>query len=243
MSGMRLQLLGGFALERGGSPVALSPGMERLVSLLAVRGPAQRCVVASTLWPEVLDTHALASLRTCIWRLHRQAPSLVRAEGLLLAVPDVVSVDSREQVEFATRLMRGGLDHAPWLDAWIAPLRRGELLPGWYDDWVVLERERLTQLRLHALELAAGILTRRRQFGAALEFALEAVRTEPLRETANAALMSVYLAEGNSCDAVTHYDAFRELLERELGLEPSPELRRMLPTVRRRWSTPLAAGR
>jgi DNA-binding SARP family transcriptional activator len=94
---------------------------------------------------------------------------------------------------------------------------------------VILERERLKQLRLHALELAASKLTRCHEFDLALLLALEAVRAEPLRETANAVLMSVYLAEGNVSDAVHQYDAFRDVLHRELALEPSPQLARLLP--------------
>ena len=36
----------------------------------------------------------------------------------------------------------------------------GELLPDWYDDWVLLERERFRQLRLHALDALCDDLTR-----------------------------------------------------------------------------------
>ena len=65
-------------------------------------------------------------------------------------------------------------------------------------------------------------MTRLHDLPAALHLALEAVRAEPLRESANARLIEVYLAEGNVCDALRQYDAFRALLQRELGLEPSP---------------------
>ena len=46
--------------------------------------------------------------------------------------------------------------------------------------------------------------------------------------------MSVYLAEGNVWDAIHQYDAFRDLLKRELGLEPSPMLGGLLPQQVRR---------
>jgi DNA-binding SARP family transcriptional activator len=234
MAGPRLQLLEGFALERADSRIDLPVGMQRLLALLAVRGPAHRCVVAGTLWPEVPETQALASLRTSIWRLNRMVRGLVLVEGVCLSMARSVFVDSREQEVFATRLLRNRIDGEPWVTDGIAHLRRGELLPGWYEDWVVFERERLNQLRLHAMELAAAVLTRQQNLNTALELALEAVRIEPLRETANAVLMSVYLAEGNVCDAVHQYDIFRELLQRELGLEPSPTLGQLLPQALRR---------
>lgn len=229
MAGVRLQLLEGFALESFDSPVDVPVGMQRLLALLALRGPAHRCVVAGTLWPEVPEAQALASLRTGIWRMNRMVPGVVHAEGSHLAMATTITVDSGEQEGFVTRLLRNHVEDEQWILAGLDNLWHGELLPGWYDDWVVFERERLNQLRLHAMELTASVLTQHRHLHLALELALEAVRVEPLRETANAALMSVYLAEGNVWDAIHQYDAFRDLLKRELGLEPSPMLGELLP--------------
>src|SRR5437867_4028183 len=58
-----------------------------------------------------------------------------------------------------------------------------DLLPDWYDDWVALERERLRQLRVHALEQLCDRLLVAERFGEATEAALAASRTEPLRES------------------------------------------------------------
>jgi DNA-binding SARP family transcriptional activator len=55
------------------------------------------------------------------------------------------------------------------------------------------------------------------------------VRTEPLRESAHRAVVSVHLAEHNVVEAVRHYRAFRKLLGEELGMEPSPDFTSMLP--------------
>ena len=243
MLGARLQLLEGFGLETSESQVDLPVGMQRLLAFLALRGPTHRHVVAGTLWPEVPEAQALASLRTGMWRMNRIVPGVVDTEGVRLAMAHATVVDSREQELFATRLLRergdgesgegeSGTDQR-WVTDGLPSLWHGELLPGWYDDWVVFERERLSQLRLHALEHAAVMLTRTRQLETALQLALEAVRAEPLRESANAVLIGVYLAEGNACDAIRQFDAFRDLLQRELGLDPSPQLSRLVPRPRR----------
>lgn len=108
-------------------------------------------------------------------------------------------------------------------------LAGGELLPGWYDEWVLHERERLRQLRLHALEGLSALLVEQRRHVAALEAAFIAVRLEPLRESAHRAVVAVHVAEGNVCEAIRHYDAYRVLLDRELGVEPSERLVGMLP--------------
>jgi DNA-binding SARP family transcriptional activator len=228
----RLQLLEGFGLENAGARIELPVGMQRILAFLAPRGPAHRCVVAGTLWPEVPESRALACLRTGVWRINRIARGPILTQGMRLATPTTMSVDSREQEFFATRVLREHDDDEHWIAEGIDNLWPGELLPGWYDDWVVLERQRLSPLRLHALEHSAMVLTRRGQLDTALQLALEAVRAEPLRETANAVLMSVYLAEGSLSDAIHQYDVFSDLLQRELGLEPSRSLHRLVPRPR-----------
>jgi DNA-binding SARP family transcriptional activator len=224
----RVRLLDRFCFEYDDAPLVLPAALERLVAFLALRGPSRRCVVAGTLWPDVSDEHALASLRTSIWRMNRLAPGLLSATGGSVAVSESASVDSREQEEFALGLLRGQLDDDGVVGG-LSVLWGRSLLPGWYDDWVMFERDRLQQLRLHALERAAAVLLRRRDVDLALQTALEAVRAEPLRETSNAVLISVYLAEGNVIDALRQYDVFRSLIGVELGLVPSPRLVRLLP--------------
>jgi DNA-binding SARP family transcriptional activator len=234
MDGARLQLLDGFALERGAERVDVPVGVQHLVAFVALTGPAHRCLVAGTLWRDVPEAQALASLRTGIWRTNRLVPDLVRVDGPRLSLAISTTVDSRQQESVATRLLGHPSTDEPWIQEAAQLLWRGELLPGWYDDWVVFERERLGQLRLHALERLAMLLTRRGELDTALRLALEAVRTEPLRETANAALMGVYVAEGNLSDAVRQYDRFADLLRRELGVDPSPSLAAQLPVPVRR---------
>lgn len=232
--GVRLRLLREFVLECAGRRIDVPAGTQRLVALLALRGPAHRCLVAGILWPEVPESQALASLRTGVWRVNHLVPGLVVSDGACLGIPPGTGVDSREQELFTTRLLREHEEDEEWVAEHLGLVWTGELLPGWYDDWVVFERERLTQLRLHALEYLATLMARRNDLTAALQLALEAVRTEPLRETANARLIEVYLAEGNVCDALHQYDMFRSLLQRELGLEPSAAVTNLLPMRRTR---------
>ena len=229
MSGTQLHLLGGFALEDGDARVDLPVGMQRLLAFLALKSPVNRYVVAGTLWPNVSEAHALASLRTSMWRLNRAVPDLVVSDGMGLATRGSLTIDSREQEQFTTRLLRQQVEDDRWITDHLEILWPRDLLPGWYDDWVIFDRERIGQLRLHALEHAAVVMARNHHLAAALQLALEAVRAEPLRETANAALIEVYLAEGNICDAVDQYDRFRLLSQSELGVDPSPALGSMLP--------------
>lgn len=229
--GLRLRLLREFALEDAGTRINVPVGTQRLIAFLALRGPSHRCFVAGMLWPEVPESQALASLRTGVWRGNRALAGCVVSDGTQLRIQAEIAIDADEHEVFTTRLLREHLKDVDWIAGHWDVLWRGELLPGWYDDWVIFERERHHQLRLHAIEYLAELMTRLNDLPTALHLALEAVRAEPLRESANARLIAVYLAEGNVGDALHQYDAFRTLLQRELGLEPSPQLSGLLPTV------------
>jgi DNA-binding SARP family transcriptional activator len=191
-----------------------------------------------TLWPDVGEPHARASLRTAIWRLHRCAPLLVNAGGNVLVLSSEVRIDIRELTDAALINLQDAGHVA------VRPLSvdaRGELLPGWYDDWVIFERERLRQSRLHALDALAERLTAQGRYAEALEAAIECARIEPLRETSNRLIIAIHLAEDNVAEALRHYEFFRDLLRAELGIEPSPRLAGLLPAQHCR-PVPVAVG-
>lgn len=94
------------------------------------------------------------------------------------------------------------------------------LLPGWYDDWVVLERERLRQLQLHALDRLAAALLAAEEPGRALDAALVAVQADPLRESAHRIVVRIHLREGNAPEALRAYERFAQLLSRRWAWHP-----------------------
>jgi DNA-binding SARP family transcriptional activator len=98
------------------------------------------------------------------------------------------------------------------------------LLPGWYDDWVLLERERLRQVRLHVCEAMCEKLARAGRLAEAIDAAHSAIRLAPLRESSHRALIGALAAEGNLGEAVRAYDQFSDRLADELGLSPSVHL-------------------
>jgi DNA-binding SARP family transcriptional activator len=107
-----------------------------------------------------------------------------------------------------------------------------DLLPDWYDDWVLLEAEGWRQFRLHALEALAGRLIAVGRWGEAVGAANAAVRAEPLRESARAALIQAHLAHGNQSEAVREFARYRALLDTELGLSPTPLLYELVHALR-----------
>jgi DNA-binding SARP family transcriptional activator len=193
---------------------------QRLLAFLALHPrPLLRPLVAGTLWPETTEERAHASLRSALWRLHRLGDGLVDVTGPRLRLGAAVEVDLRLAEATARRLLEG----AEAVTAETATLF-GELLPDWYEDWVLLERERFRQLRLRALDALCERLTRADRLAEAFEIGLAALAAEPLRESAHRALVRIHLAEGNAGEALRQYRLCRRLLGERLGIEPSAQM-------------------
>jgi DNA-binding SARP family transcriptional activator len=230
--GVSLSLLRNFDLRVDGHHVAVPFGSQRLVVFLALNhGRLARIFVAGKLWIDSSDVKAAAALRTSLWRLGPAGARLVRCNGTELSLDPEVEVD----VDAASHLARSLLDDpdVPVPRATLACLRdEGELLPDWYEDWVLIERERYRQLRLHALEALCRRLTSQGDFARALEVGLTAVASDPLRESAHRAV-AAHLAEGNACEALRQYELCKAVLCCELGVEPSPQIEFLVSQVTR----------
>ncbi|MFI2508896.1 BTAD domain-containing putative transcriptional regulator [Streptomyces sp. NPDC018972] len=208
----------------------MPPNGQRILAYLGLQRTATRTVLAGTLWPDVTEENALGSLRTALWRLHRGRHPVVESRGGVLSLSDGVRVDVHSFARAALLVLNRpealGDEMPPEL------LSHGELLIGWDEEWVLTERERLRQLRMHALESLSTVLAERGRHGLALEAALACVALAPLRESAHRAVAAVHLAENNVVEAYRHYRDFRRLILDELGVEPSERFRSMLPPGR-----------
>jgi len=233
---VRLGLLRGFSLRVGPESVPLIWSAQRLVAFLALQDrPLRRSYVAEVLWPETTTVRANANLRSALWRTQRSCRRLIAASPQHLAIASGVAVDVLVAVVRAHRLLGETPTNGEDLGTDIRADLSADLLPEWYgdDDWVVVERERYLQLRLHALEAMCSRLAKDGRYGEAVEAGLAAVRAEPLRESAHHALIRAHLAEGNRWEAVRQYERCRRLLLDDLGLEPSEALRDLLPAPSR----------
>jgi DNA-binding SARP family transcriptional activator len=223
-SSLRLCLVGGFTLLGDQRTVAVPATAQRLLALVALseRG-ILRGLVAARLWPDSSEERAAAGLRSTLWRLRRICPGIVSSIGDHLQLDSGVDVDLHQLSAEASRLRSGGWQRSD-LSADAVSRFAGDLLPDWYEEWVLVERERFRQLRLHALERLCQLYIDAGRAAEAVDAGLAAVAGEPLRETAQSALIAAYVAEGNRAEALRQFDSYRQLLHHELGLEPGPEL-------------------
>ncbi|GAA0507780.1 hypothetical protein GCM10011581_20410 [Saccharopolyspora subtropica] len=230
---LRLTLLGGWGLHADGKSVAMSSNGQRLLAFLALRGRTQRDYAAAVLWPDSDDQSALANLRTTLWRVRQRVRGALISTQHELELAPLVSLDVDGLVAAGRYLLNQESADSPADCAEIGRdlARHAPLLPGWYDDWVITERERLQQLQVHALEVAAERLVQSRHLASALEIAQAATQVEPFRETAHCAVVKVLLQQANPAQAVRHYQRYERLLHRELGIAPSPNLRDLVSPV------------
>jgi DNA-binding SARP family transcriptional activator len=215
-------------LRRADVDVPLHRREQRLIALLALRGERPRGYIAGVLWPESTEQRATGNLRAAVWRIDHEAPGILLHSRSHLRLDDPVVLDVDAVSRCAAGIFGwtdGGqpLDRATCLRS-LPLLLCGDVLPGWYDDWVTYERSRLAQLRLHALELLADLLVDRGEISAALLAASAAVAIEPLREAATRALIRAQIEDGNYHGALRDYEAYRSRVQAELGLLPSGRL-------------------
>lgn len=225
-------LLGGFEVRSRGEVVSFPATARRLVAFLALATrPLARSYVSQSLWPDASERHAAGNLRTALWKIGHLDSLPIEVCGGQLALGTRIAVDYWRSVTLARQL----LGHAesledPELDE---QAFTQDLLPDWYEEWVVAERERYRQLRLHALEELCTEFVGRRRFAQAVQAGLAAVAGEPLRESATLVLVRVYLAEGNVGEAIRQYESFTHLLWDELKVSPSRAMTELVERLRR----------
>lgn len=203
-TGARLRLLGGFGLDVDEQlPAVPPPAVQRLVAFLALAGPTSRALLAGRLWPDRVEQQAQACLRSALYRAHQACPVIAASDGVV-QLDACVSVDVFRLRTWSRAAVQDPAN-APMADD---ELLCGILLPGWYDEWVVVEREYLIQLRAQALEAVARRLADEGSFAQALDLAYAVLRSEPWRETAHRTVVKVLLAQGNRSAALRHASLF-----------------------------------
>ncbi len=214
-----IRLLGGFDLVGPRGRVELPPSGQRLAAYLAIQGhPVRRSTVAAAIWPDVDEARARANLRSTTCRVGALTSVVdATAASLTIAADAVVDVDDLQR---QVRAARAGTEHPigppPGFDL--------ELLPGWEDEWVQLERERVRQLELHLLDDVVTTSVHEGRHGDGVDAALRAIRLDPWRESSHAGLLRALLAGGNRAAALTHFRRFAAQMREELGLAPSRDL-------------------
>jgi DNA-binding SARP family transcriptional activator len=151
-----------------------------------------------------------------------------------LAAPiwyDVVAFEAG--IAPALAMQPGALETEP-LGNLVAALAhyRGDLLLGWYDGWVLTERERLRLLCLRGHRRLMEHYAAIGDVENALAAGHSALRIEPLQELVQQRVIELYHASGQRAAAIRQYERLAELLKNELGIAPSKNTRVLIEGIR-----------
>ena len=235
---LKLDLLGSWRLRRDNEILHVATRQQRLIAALAVRGPSMRGYLSGLLWPECPDARALESLRVSVHLISRQVPCLIVNGGAMLSLDERVDVDVqriRSRIEALQEDRQTGN-----AASFVHELRDAELLPGWYEDWVVFAQNRLSEERFQALALLARKSLAAGDSETAAEAAHATLEIEPLYERAVALLVTAELQCGNPGAALRAYERYRDQLGKDMGLVPSGSLTALVADFVDRQSLPVA---
>jgi TolB-like protein/DNA-binding SARP family transcriptional activator len=241
-----LSLLGGFRLTQPGSKVVGLKGQKdrALLAFLALPpyGPHTRDKLAGLLWGDRGDQQARDSLKHSLTRL-RQCLEVAGSLSIIADRQSVTLDPATIAIDVVTfeRLLATGT--AASLAEAMA-LYAGDLLEGLsianssFDDWLLVERQRLRRLFEEALSKGLSLALETRTLEAAVTVARRLLVLDPLHEAACRALMQIHAERAQTAQALSVFEAMRERLHQELGIEPEADTLRLHEAIRRRRIRP-----
>lgn len=223
-----LDLLGGFELRRGdGTPAGL-PTRKAQLLLAYLALPAGRTHAREKLgmlfWSDRPDDQARGSLRNALAAIRKAlGPDALRGERDMLALaPGLVALD-------VDRLAEAAAGRPCLTDEALEVAMSSQLLDGaaasseTFDEWLAFERARCLALAQAAAQKAIAAHEQAGRIGRALDLAQRLIALDPLREQSHRLAMRLFTVAGERSRAMAQFQACREVLLRELGVEPSPE--------------------
>ena len=246
--GLQITVLGEFSVGIGANVVAGEAWRRRkpaaLVKILALT-PGHRMHrerLMDMLWPDLDLGAGGANLRKAIHQARSALDSVSRGASRLIEFQNdvvslspeglVVDVESFRSDLMAARRLGDGKGYRAAL-AWY----RGDLLPDdLYEEWSGLTRRELHEEYVAALSEWCGLLESDGDIEGAIAAGLQLVTAEPTREESHAFLMRLYGLAGRRTDALRQYDRLSEVLDHELGVEPSARVQRLREEINARRS-------
>lgn len=237
MGPLRIHLLGEFRVYRGEGRIDLpTKKTESLLAYLVThrhRGfPPE--LLAGTFWGEKSEAKARASLYSALSAIRQALPDTIVMEyGNIQFNPGTSYWLDVE--EFERELVEGRRSRRP--EAKVRHLERavrlyqGDFMEGFYDDWSVLEQERLRELYLDALQELAQCYKALKEYGRAIDCYKMVLARSPLREEAHRELMYLYYILGERAKALLQYERCAKVLKEELEVEPLPETRALYEEI------------
>lgn len=224
---LEVRLIGTFDIQCDGKPVNLSSraAQSLFAYLILTAGTFHRRErLAGMLWPDENDRKARTYLRNELWRIRK---ALSQTSGVEYLLADNLTVGFNQSSAYGLDVAAlKTLSETGTAEELIQALSnyRGELLPGFYEDWVVLEREHLQVLFEQKIAFLLEILEKEHRWQDILDWTERWISLGQAPEAAYRALMVAYDALGDHAKVTSTYERCKQALH-QLDLEPSEQTR------------------
>jgi TolB-like protein/Tfp pilus assembly protein PilF len=231
MAGLNIALLGGLKIAGGNTSTRapLTRKTRALIAYLALqdkRGQSRE-KLAELLWSNSAEEQARANLRQALSSIRKALNG--DETSYLVTEGDQISLTGTD-IELDVALFEHLVAEAtPRALKRAAALYKGDLLDGFslkedfFEGWARIERERLRQLASDALSKLIAHCDEVGDTSRCVETAVRLLNLDPLREAAHRILMRAYAAQGRRASALKQFETCRDILKRELGVEPEPK--------------------
>jgi DNA-binding SARP family transcriptional activator len=239
MTTLEIRVFGTLVMERDGQPLDRFPSrqVKGLLSYLLLNRETvhPREHLAGLFWGDLDDRRARHCLNTALWRLHRilappdadHDPYLrVDAHSIGFNTNSEFRLDLADFEQYCARAEQAGRtsrDLQAHLFRQAVDLHAGDLLTDCYEDWCLIERERVQRLYLRALGFLMSYHAERHDHEIGIDYAHRILAIDPLREEVHRDLIDMHLASRQPAEALRRYHICEEILQRELGIEPMLE--------------------
>ncbi len=232
---LEIRLLGRFEVKLDGRAIILSsrPAQSLLAYLALSAGTAHRREkLAGLLWPDSSDDQARRNLRQSLWQIRK---TLGEAAAHYLHSDDITVTFAAVNYWLDVALLEKPADAHASVEELMAVVAvyGGELLPGFYDDWVLWQRERQQTLFECKMEHLLDRLTAVRRWDDLLEWGERWLALGQSPEAAYRAVMVAHAGRGDLARMAAVYRRCVGVLENELGVEPSPQTRALFERLSR----------
>jgi DNA-binding SARP family transcriptional activator len=195
-----------------------------------------RKLLAGMLWGDTSEERAQAALRTALWRLRQVLEPEGTARGTYLTGQardvgfnraskywlDIEIFENQIAALLNCPVSAMYADDALLLEETLA-LYTADLLEGFYEDWVISERERLYHLYLNGLQHLMLYYRQNNQHEKSLECGRKILQYDPLQEAVHREMMALYAEIGQRALAIRQYEICRTSLTSELHIQPMDE--------------------
>ena len=235
MATLQIRLLGGFQLERDGRVLEQLPlrAARSLFAYLVLNRerPHTRDLLAGIFWPDFDESRARRRLSQALWQIQTTIGD-EGGERYLIGAPDTVrfngDADFALDVDDFERLLERAEeaeDRTAETRALTAAveLYRGDLLAGFYDDWLFPDQDRLRTAFVRALKRLTDLARSRGDYETALVHARRLAQEDEFDEEAHRRVMRIAVLLGRHNEAIRQFEECRRILADELGTEPSAE--------------------